>query len=236
MAARFFLPPLSLTAKAAAAWPRGVLAGPLVHPLPADVGVRAAPGSLGLVLAPSSLLGEVEARLLLDAAARGRDAVVVCSDNRLDAYGLLARARARGLEDALADGVHLARAFTLHQFVALVEETLPRLARGRRAGLALVTGVLEPFLDEDVRPAEARVLLPRVLRGLDAIAAATGVPVVATGDPTAGGGAWRLGVSEAPGRRAALAALARAHARALDSTPPPPRRAQRTLDAFAEAG
>jgi hypothetical protein len=120
-------------------------------------------------------------RLVLAAAAEGRGALLVCGDNRLDAFGLLARARAAGLEDAVADGLLLARAFTVHQLVALVDETLPLMARERSdAGVALVTGLLDLFLDEDVREAEARTLLRRCLRGLAAWSTRAGFPVVAT--------------------------------------------------------
>lgn len=140
---------------------------------------------LTLVEGAPAFLSRIEARHILDAAERGMDALLVSGDNRLDAYGLLAQARVRGLEDAVADGLVLARAFTVHQFAALVEETLPRMAEGRRPAVALVTGLLEPFRDEDVRPAEARILLRRVLRTLDAWGASSGVPVVATYTPGA---------------------------------------------------
>jgi hypothetical protein len=142
--------------------------------------------SVSLLVASPRALSEAETRLILDTVARGEDVALVSGDNRLDAYGLLARARARGLEDAVADGVLLARAFTVHQLAALLEETLPRMAAERSAGLALVTGVLEPFLDEDVRPSEARVLLARVLRTLRAWAARSGVPLVLTHAPAEG--------------------------------------------------
>ena len=142
------------------------------------------PGRFRLALGAPDDLSALEARLVLDTVASGADVLLVCGDNRLDAYGLLALARARGLEAEAADGVWLARAFTVHQFVALLEETLPQLARERRVGLALVTGFLEPFLDEDVPPAEGRVLLARSVRRLDAWSAGLGAPVVATSSPS----------------------------------------------------
>ncbi|GEM_PF-5078008 len=144
------------------------------------------PGRLRLVLAPPAWLDGLVARLLLEAVASGRDGVLVCGDNRLDAYGLLAQARARGLESEMADGVWLARAFTVHQLVALLEETLPAMARGRPVGVALATGLLEMFLDEDVALQESRVLLRRSLRRLDAWAAQSAFPVVATLSPAPG--------------------------------------------------
>ncbi|MFA5862696.1 MAG: hypothetical protein WDA16_13480 [Candidatus Thermoplasmatota archaeon] len=138
------------------------------------------PPSLLTLLVGHGSRGAVE-RLILEAAARSQSALVVCGDNRLDAYRLLAQARAVGLEDAVADGVLLARAFTVHQFVALIDETLPLMARERDdVGVAIVTGLLGPFLAEDVRDAESRTLLTRCLRALVAWTATTGFPVVAT--------------------------------------------------------
>lgn len=141
---------------------------------------------LSLLEGEAARLGEAEARLVLWAASQGLDILLVSGDNRIDAFGLLAQARAQGLQDAVADGLVLARAFTVHQFAVLVEETLPRMARERpaeRVGVALVAGLLEPFRDEDVRPGEARVLLRRMLRRLAAWSASAGVPAVATFTP-----------------------------------------------------
>ncbi|HUR69873.1 MAG TPA: hypothetical protein VM370_11565 [Candidatus Thermoplasmatota archaeon] len=189
---------------------------PTVIPFLAEGQVRPGDATFSLVLSSSALLAEFEARLLLDAAARGQDSVLICGDNRLDAYGLLARARAMGIEDALADGVHLARAFTLHQFVALVEETLPRMARETDASLALVTGSLDLFADEDVTEAEARVLLPRMMRRLGALAHRDMI-VVATGDA-----------------RSRHADLAREHAPHREISRIAPSARQPRLDAFVE--
>lgn len=178
-------------------------------------------GAFTLLRAPARVLDEVEASLLLDAVSRGLDATLVCGDNRFDAYGLLARARSRGLEDAIAEGLVLARAFTAHQFLALVEETLPLMTQDRAVGVALVTGVIEPFQDEDVTDAEADALLPRTLRSLSASARRAGVPIVAT-------------TTRREGR---LARLAEEHApRCVDATAWESPSSQRRLDAFvAEA-
>lgn len=191
---------------------------PLVTPLPLDAGARPAPGVFSLVLASSPVRSRIEERLLLDAVARGEDAALICGDNRLDAYGLLARARSLGLEEALADGVHLARAFTVHQFLALLEETLPYMVRETHARFVLVTGILDPFGDEDVTDAEARAMLPRTLRRLDAFAAQEGIPIVATGDA-----------------RSRLVSLACEHAPHREITALPSGSQQPRLDSFAGA-
>lgn len=185
-------------------------------------------GELCLLVAPPEVLAATEAALIL-ATAREREVLLVNGDNRFDAYGLLAQARARGLEAEVADGLHLARAFTVHQLASLVEETLPRLAQEHpRAGLVLVTGLLELFLDEDVEAGEARRLLARVLRTLRAWTATTNLPVLAT--------------TTSAGSARGLLPLARdAVVRTLEEPPvalPLPRVAlpQTRLSAFVEAG
>lgn len=196
-----------------------MLLGPLPQATP-EVQPPAAPSPaarLRLLRAPADTLASVEADLLLETVAAGADAILVCGDNRLDAYGLLAQARRLGLEDAVADGIVLARAFTVHQFVALLEETLPRMAEDRPVGLALVTGVLEPFHDEDVTDDEARILVPRTLRRLDALAVQRGFPVVAT-------------THRATGRIVALAQTSVVDV--VEARPPMLADRQRRLDAF----
>jgi len=137
-------------------------------------------GRLTLVVAPTRWLAGFEARLLMDAVAAGKDAFLVSGDNRIDAYGLLAQARARGLETEMADGVRLARGFTVHQLVAILEDTLPRFAKESALGVVLCAGLLEMFLDEDVPAAESRVLFRRSVRKLRGWAATMPFPVVAT--------------------------------------------------------
>lgn len=136
--------------------------------------------SLTLLTAPPETLQDLEERLVLHAVASGRDALLAVGDNRLDAYRLLARARKAGLEDAVADGTWLARAFTVHQYVAILEETLPRLARDRPGAIAMATGFLSLFHDEDVRVPEGRILLTRTVRRLAAWARERDFPVIAT--------------------------------------------------------
>ena len=77
--------------------------------------------------------------------ARGTPVLVVDAANRFDPYGLVREAAGRGLapQDALAQ-VRVARAFTCHQLVRLVEETFPAiLAPGC---LVLRPGTGEPVL------------------------------------------------------------------------------------------
>ena len=135
------------------------------------------------LVAPRDRLGPLERRLVLETVARGGEVLLVSGDNRLDAYALLDAARARRMEDAVADGVLVVRAFTVHQLATLLVRDVPYLARTRRPALVLVTGILDMFLDEDVRPDEAATLMKRVLRTLRAL----DVPVVATHAPPGAG-------------------------------------------------
>jgi len=90
-------------------------------------------------------------------AARSTPVLVMDAANRFDPYGLTREARRRGLsqQEALAR-VQVARAFTCHQLVRLVEEILPEaLAPGC---LVIVLGPVSLFYDEQVPWAERRRL------------------------------------------------------------------------------
>lgn len=170
----------------------------------------------GVLQAPAPLLGRLEARLVLDAVQRDGRVLVVVGDNRFDAYGLLSAARARRIEEAAADGVDVVRAFTVHQLATLLVRDLPRHVAAAQPALVLVTGFLDLFLDEDVRPAEARALLARVLRALRALDA----PLVVTYAPPRDAVARGLAALVADG-------LPRIAAPAAEPTP--------RLESFAEA-
>ncbi len=100
-------------------------------------------------------------------AARGTPVLVVDAANRFDSYQLVRQARRRGLApaDALAR-VQVARAFTCHQLVRLLEG----LPASRAAGnLMLVLVQVSLFYNEQVSLAERRRLfrdLTRLLAGL----------------------------------------------------------------------
>ena len=90
-------------------------------------------------------------------AARGTPVLVVDAANRFDPYGLVREARGRDLvpRETLAK-VRVARAFTCHQLVRLVEEILPpALTPGC---LVIVLGPVSLFYDEQVPLAERRRL------------------------------------------------------------------------------
>lgn len=104
---------------------------------------------------------------------RGDGVLVVDAANRFDPYLLVRQGRRRGLapQDALSR-VRVARAFTCHQLVRLLEDGLPSpLTPGN---LMLLLGPVSLFYDEQVSLAERRRLfqdLTRLLAGIKSQAA-----------------------------------------------------------------
>jgi hypothetical protein len=85
----------------------------------------------------------------------------------------------------VADGVIIARAFTVHQLATLLETELPHQVKARvpNASLVLVPGLLTMFEDDEIDAAEARAILGHALRHVTAWAEETGVPVLALAPP-----------------------------------------------------
>ncbi len=97
-------------------------------------------------------------------AARSAPVLVVDAANRFDPYGLVREARTRGLSSREALGrVRVARAFTCHQLVRLVEEILPPALEP--GCLVVLLGPVSLFYDEQVPLSERRRLF-RDLAGL----------------------------------------------------------------------
>ncbi len=90
-------------------------------------------------------------------ASRGTPVLVVDAANRFDPYGLVREARGLGLaRQVVLARVRVARAFTCHQLVRLVEEILPPALEP--GCLVLVLGPVSLFYDEQVPLAEQRRL------------------------------------------------------------------------------
>lgn len=101
---------------------------------------------------------------------RGAPVFVVDGANRFDPYGLVREARSRSLDykEALSR-VKVARAFTSHQLVRLLQEELAReLTPG---GLALLLGPVSLFYDEQVPLKERRRLFQELVDTLTLIKA-----------------------------------------------------------------
>jgi hypothetical protein len=102
--------------------------------------------------------------------ARGGRVLVVDAANRFDPFGLVREGRARGLAPGeVLSRVQVARAFTCHQLVRLLQEELVRnLAPG---SLVLVLGPVSLFYDEQVPLAERRRLFKKLTETLSAVKA-----------------------------------------------------------------
>ena len=102
-------------------------------------------------------LGPLAAAAAAGGVARGAPVWVVDAANRFDPYRLVREAAGRHLAPRqVLSRVRLARAFTCHQLVRLLQETFPaRLAPG---SLVLVLGPVSLFYDEQIPLAERRRL------------------------------------------------------------------------------
>jgi hypothetical protein len=100
--------------------------------------------------------------------ARSTPVLVVDAANRFDPYGLVREARTRGLAPRVAlDRVRVARAFTCHQLVRLLEEILPPALEP--GCLVLLLGPVSLFYDEQVPLTERRRLFRDLTRLLSRI-------------------------------------------------------------------
>jgi hypothetical protein len=102
--------------------------------------------------------------------ARGAPVFIVDAANRFDPYQLVREARTRGLDHKESlSRVRVARAFTSHQLVRLLQEELAKeLTPG---GLALLLGPVSLFYDEQVPLRERRRLFQEMVDTLGLIKA-----------------------------------------------------------------
>jgi len=101
-------------------------------------------------------------------AARDAQVLVVDAANRFDPYQLVRQARGYGLAPAQALArVQVARAFTSHQLVRLLQEILP--AALKPGALVVILGPVSLFYDEQVPLAERRRLFKDLTRLLGSI-------------------------------------------------------------------
>jgi len=113
-------------------------------------------------------LRQVAAAAAAWGAARGTPVWVVDAANRFDPYSLVREARARGLAPAdTLSRVRVARAFTCHQLVRLLDESLPSFLEP--GSLVLVLGPVSLFYDEQVPLTERRRLFKDLTRLLTTI-------------------------------------------------------------------
>jgi hypothetical protein len=117
------------------------------------------------------LFGEAIKPLTAPAAVwalrRGGRVVVLDAAGAFDPYRLAREARFRGIApEAALEAVRVARAFTCHQLVRLVQESLPVELAGARQALLLILGPCTLFYDEQVPLAERRRLFAALVAGL----------------------------------------------------------------------
>jgi hypothetical protein len=99
--------------------------------------------------------------------ARGWRVFVVDGANRFDPYQLAREGRKRGLRpEQVLSQVWVARAFTCHQLVQLVQEGLPAELVGVEKALVILLGPCSLFYDEQVPLAERRRLFRSLMGGL----------------------------------------------------------------------
>jgi len=95
--------------------------------------------------------------------ARGAPVFVVDAANRFDPYQLVREAASRHLSSReTLSRVQVARAFTSHQLVRLLQETFP--ANLKQGSLVLVLGPVSLFYDEQVPLSERRRLFRDLVR------------------------------------------------------------------------
>ena len=108
-------------------------------------------------------LGPLAAAAAAWGVAKGAPVLVVDAANRFDPYRLVREGRARGLAPRqVLNGAQVARAFTCHQLVRLLQEELAgALTPG---SLALLLGPVSLFYDEQVNLSERRRLCREMAR------------------------------------------------------------------------
>ncbi|MBW3582332.1 MAG: hypothetical protein KY455_04465 [Euryarchaeota archaeon] len=147
--------------------------------LPVLSGADGAPAGTTTLLEVGHMWSLLRHRMVLEAYHRGLPVLQLVGGHRLDPYGLARAARAAG-EDAeeVLGHAQAARAFTVHQLSAFVEEELPRRLSG--PALVVLSDPLALYAGGEVEEEEGRRLLRRALRRfVRAVAAAGAYGVVA---------------------------------------------------------
>lgn len=150
------------------------------------------PGELTLVDIGSEPGQRVLCRLLANAVATRGEATILDGGNWTDVYRLGHEAEAMGhSRNETLRGVRVARGFTAYQLQSLIENALaPSITHS--TGLILAPCFPEMYLDEDLKPDEARALSARALKILREAAIEHDVPVVVSNSTLAPGAKHRL--------------------------------------------
>jgi hypothetical protein len=145
------------------------------------LGKRFAPGEAAVWTGASSAIDRLLELLYAGSALAGGRISLLEGANRFNPYRIAEQGQALGLEpDPVLEGIHLARAFTAYQLVALVDGWSAE-ARRRRPTL-LVGHELPALFDnpEELPPEEREPLLRYVSEQLAELVEGTGLPLLLT--------------------------------------------------------
>lgn len=127
------------------------------------------PGQLGALLGPRGVL-KLYPWLVAPALFAGEHILVADGGNSFNPYDLGRIAEWTGLPaDGLLRKVHISRAFTCHQMLALVRK-IPEFASRQRIRLVLLPGLLDTFYDESIPAKEAKRLWLATLESIGRLA------------------------------------------------------------------
>jgi hypothetical protein len=125
--------------------------------------LRAAGPPANIVLAhgrPASSVTHFALNMAFAGIARKKPVVYLDGSNSFDPFLISKIARSAGLvPEELLQRVHISRAFTCHQMQALVVDRLADALNRFDTDVAIVSGLLNTFYDEDVKFGEAYDLL-----------------------------------------------------------------------------
>jgi len=136
-------------------------AGDALERICTDLGVAGPPANLVLAYGtPAESVTYLALYMAFMGSAREEPVVFLDGANSFDPYLLSKIARRANLvPEELLSRVHISRAFTCHQMEALVVERLAGGFREFNTNVAIVSGLLDTFYDQDVPFGEAYGLL-----------------------------------------------------------------------------
>lgn len=109
---------------------------------------------------PADSLTYLGLHMAFTGIARNKPVVFLDGANSFDPFLISKIARKAGLVPGeLLDRIHISRAFTCHQMEALVVERLANALRAFNTNVAIISGLLDTFYDQDVSSGEAYALL-----------------------------------------------------------------------------
>jgi DNA-directed RNA polymerase subunit RPC12/RpoP len=119
------------------------------------------------------LLTRLCVRTLLPANHGGLDSpnvAIVDAGNKSDYYQTVKFVRQYGLElQSTLDRIIVSRTFTIHQLESLLQRELPKVVQKYQARVVIVPGLLDLFDDPNIKKKEAKRVIERIMKSLDAI-------------------------------------------------------------------